>query len=560
MTTQLSDPSASSVLIVPLGGVEEFGVNLTVYGHQERWIVVDCGAGFPDDTHPGIDLLLPNPAFLLENRAGIEALFITHAHEDHIGAVAHVWPKLGVPIYATPFACSALRHKFKDVQVDPGDMLREVRPGAHVQAGPFGVQYIAVAHSIPEACSLAIRTSAGLVLHTGDWKIDPDPVVGHLTDEAAFRALGEEGVLAILSDSTNAPVEGQSGSERSIEGNLVQLFTDLPQRAVVTCFSSNIARLHTIAKAAERSGRQAALVGRSLLRMAEMAAAHGYLDDVQPFLEASEIGYLPRNKQVIVCTGSQGEPRSALTRIAAGDHDDIELEEGDTVIYSSRTIPGNEKEISRVRKSLVAQGIQVMTDRDSSVHVSGHAYGGEITQLYQWTRPKVVIPVHGEADNLIANARLAEAAQVRRTVLPVNGSILRLSADGQVEEVGLADADVMVLDGSLIGPMDEGTLTARRNLAQNGFAAVSLAVDETFDLAADPHVSLRGVATQDEEERVAALVEEAIDREIGRWLKGLNGKQPRRDSLEDLVRVTTRRVVRREMGKRPMIDISLLEV
>src|SRR5919206_1781030 len=423
------DPDA--LFFVPLGGAGEIGMNLNVYGYRDQWLILDCGVTFGEEEHqPGVDVIMADPAFIVERRDSLLGIVATHGHEDHIGAIPYLWPQLQCPVWATPFTAALLRAKLIESGLAGQVRITTVPMSGRFQIGPFDLELITLTHSIPEPNAVVIRTSAGTVLHTGDWKLDPDPLVGSPTDEARLRAVGDEGVLAIVCDSTNALREGTSGSEGELRQHLTELIGRYDGRVAVACFASNVARLSTIAHAAAANDRNAALIGRSLWRIDKAARENGYLADVPRFLTEDEAGYVPRDKIVLICTGSQGEPRAALARIARDDHPHIVLEEGDVVIFSSRIIPGNEKSISRLHNALLKLRVEVVTAEDHYVHVSGHPCRDELTAMYQMVRPRVAIPVHGEARHLIGHAELARECQVEQAVVIENGDVVRLDSGG----------------------------------------------------------------------------------------------------------------------------------
>ena len=421
----MTELGAAELVFLPLGGAGEIGLNLNLYGWgppgDRRWLMVDCGIGFNGNVIPGADVLLPDPAFIAEQRDRLLGLVLTHAHEDHLGAVQYLWPSLRCPVYATPFARAILRHKLGDQGA-----MAQLRPmlipaSGLLDIGPFSLQVIGMTHSIPEAQAIAVRTPAGTVLHTGDWKLDPEPVIGPTSDEAALRALGDAGVTALICDSTNVFEPGRTGSEASLRPDLRRLIAACSQRVVVTCFASNIARIASIAAAAQDAGRVVLLSGGSMRRTCAAAAECGYLDDLPPLLEDSLFKRLPANKCLVICTGGQGEPRAALNRIAQGEHPQVSLEAGDTVIFSSRVIPGNELAIGRLHNALLRRGVKVLTHRQGTIHVSGHPSRGDLEHMYALVRPKVAVPVHGELRHMLAHAELARALNVPETIVAENG-------------------------------------------------------------------------------------------------------------------------------------------
>ncbi len=543
------------LLFVPLGGAGEIGMNLNLYGSDGRWLMVDLGIGFGDEATPGIDVLAPDPAFIAERRAALDGILITHAHEDHLGAVAILWPKLRCPVYASPFAAAVLRRKLVEAGLDDVPV-HAVLPNERFDAGPFEVEYFAAAHSIPEGHILAIRTRAGLAVHATDWKLDPEPLVGARTDMAGLGALAAEGVDALLIDSTNAMVEGRSGSESALRDSLTGIVAGCAGRVAVACFASNIARIETVARAAAANGRHACLVGRSLWRMVEAARETGYLADVEPFLTEHDIGYLPPEKVAMIVTGSQGERRAALTRIAAGDHPSVALEPGDTVIYSSRQIPGNEVAIGRVQNRLARQGIEVIVDGARETHVSGHPAREELRALYDCLSPAAAVPIHGEARHLFEQVALARECGVPHAVTVENGTVARL-IPGPPRPLGEVQTGRLGLDGKRLVPLDGQTLRVRSRIGFAGTAVASIVVDSRGRLAVDPKVSLHGVAEPGDAEEI---VEEAIDSIYGA-LDGL-GPDARRD--DDAIAAAARRTlvgaVRRSTGKRPVAQIHVVRV
>ena len=547
------DAATGDLAFLPLGGTGEIGMNLNLYRCGGRWLAVDCGIGFGGAELPEVDVMMPDPAFIAERRDRLVGLVITHAHEDHLGAVAWLWRSLRCPVYASPFAAAILRRKLAEVQLLNEVPLHVVPPGDTIDLPPFRLSQLRVAHSTPESQSLVIRTPAGTVLHTGDWKLDPDPMVGPPTDEAGFAALAEEGVLAMVCDSTNAMVEGHSGSEGDVRRSLTALIRDLRGRVVVTCFASNVARVESIALAARAAGRSVAVVGRSLRNLEAAARDTGYLRGIAPFLSEDEANDVPDDNLLILVTGSQGEPRSALARIAADTHPRIELGEGDTVVFSSRVIPGNERAIGTVQDALVRRGVRLMTDADHMIHVSGHPARDELRRLYRLVKPRYSVPVHGEWRHLAAHAALAQEAGVTPVLLE-DGDILSLSP-GVPEVVDSAPVGRLVLDGARLVPLQGGVMGARRRMLYNGIAIASLAVDEAGRLRGTPRVSAPGLYEADDAEtgRIAGEMAEA--------LADLPAPLRRDDAaLQDAARSALRRALGRRLQKRPLVDVHLLRV
>ncbi len=543
--------------VIPLGGAGGFGMNLTLYGHAGKWLMVDLGMGFANERVPGVDLLVPDPSFITERRRDLVGLVLTHAHEDHLGAVPFLWPRLRCPVYATPFTAAVLRLKLIEHNLQHEVEIHEIPLSGSFTLGPFALRYIDVTHSIPEPNMLAISTAAGTVVHTGDWKIDPGPVVGNLTDIASLVRIGDAGVLAMIGDSTNALTPGRSGSEADLQASLLRLFGRLKERIVVACFSSNVARIESIARAAAANDRHVAIVGRSLWRIVEAAHETGYLKGLPDFLDGRDAGFLPRDKVVLVCTGSQGEPRSALARIAAGNHPEVALEPGDTVIFSARPIPGNEVEISQMQSRLLRQGVDIITAKDEFVHVSGHPARDELVDLYQWIRPAVAVTVHGEYAHQAEHAKLARDCQVAHAVVPSNGDIVRVRAGMAPEIVGEASTGILAVDGKRLLPLDSGVIKGRRRAIEQGGAVVTVVLGLKGRLMAPPVVSATGLLSADQDQ--AALQKVAADVEVE--LDDMTGAELRNDGeVKEAVRLAARRALYELTGKKPAVDVHLVRV
>ncbi|GGK53211.1 ribonuclease J [Salinarimonas ramus] len=549
------------LVFLPLGGLGEIGMNAALYGYgperTRRYVLVDCGVSFAGEDAPGVDLILPDLGFIEKRKDRLDAIFITHAHEDHIGALIDMWPRLGVPVYMTRFAASLLEARRLGEPGAPKIDIRVVKPGVRTQAGPFSVEYVPVAHSIPESNALAIRTPAGLVVHTGDWKIDPTPTTGEITDETLFRALGDEGVIAAISDSTNVLREGFSPSESEVADGLAAVIEKAPHRVAITTFASNVARIRAVAMAAERCGRQVVVVGRAMERVVNVARELGYLDGVKPFLSGDVFDKLPRDKVVAILTGSQGEPRAALARIAREDHPFMSLAAGDQVVFSSRQIPGNEKAIGAIMNALAERGIGIVTADDGLVHVSGHPRRGEMRKMYEWLRPACVIPAHGEAVHLAEHARFARENGVPKAIVAKNGAVVRL-APGTPEIVDHVKAGQLYKDGNIVLGEDERAVPERRKLAAAGIVTVAIAIDARGEIQGDPAVDVMGLPlTTKGGEELIELVADAI----GRTLDGLH-RNKRRDSdfVETAVARAVRSAVNGQWGKKPACHVLVVEV
>jgi ribonuclease J len=547
------DIDTEDLSFLPLGGTGEIGMNLNLYRCDGKWLAVDCGIGFGGAAHPEVDVMMPDPAFIAGRRDQLRGLIITHAHEDHIGAVAWLWPQLRCPVYATPFAATVLKRKLAEVGLLNQVPLHVVAPGGEIALKPFAVRMIRMTHSIPEAQALVIDTPYGTILHTGDWKLDPTPLLGPPTDEAALAALASKPVLAMICDSTNAMVEGHSGSEQDVSQVLHALIRGLRGRVAVTCFASNVARMESIARAAKAAGRSAALVGRSLRNIDAAARECGYLKSLPPFLREDDVDDLPDDNVLILITGSQGEQRSALARVAMDTHPRIALGEGDTVIFSSRVIPGNERAIGTVQDNLVRRGVNVMTDADHAVHVSGHPARDELRRVYRLVKPRFSVPVHGEWRHLTAHAELAREEGVR-PILMEDGDILNL-APGTVEIVDSAPTGRLVLDENRLIPMAGEVMNARRKLLYNGVIVASFAIDRSGNLLGEAKLSAPGLLDADDPE-VSRVTQEFSD-----GIADLPLATRRDDNaLTDAARTALRRAIGRRLKKRPQVDVHLLRV
>ncbi|MCI0752803.1 ribonuclease J [Teichococcus vastitatis] len=547
----------NDLAFIPLGGTGEIGLNLNVYRCDGQLLAVDCGLGFGGADNPEAEVMVPDPGWLADRRDRLVGLVITHAHEDHIGAVAPLWPQLRCPIYASPFTMAVLKRKLGEAGLMGQVKLVTVPLGGSLELGPFGIRFIRVTHSVPEPQSIAITTRYGTVLHTGDWKLDPDPLIGQPADEAAFEQLGRDGVLAMVCDSTNALVEGHSGSESDVRRSMKALIRQLKGRVAITCFATNVARVETIALAAQAAGRRVALFGRSL-RNAEAAAREcGYLQNVPPFLSEDEADDVPDDQLLIICTGSQGEERSAMAKIAADTHPRISLGEGDTVIFSSRMIPGNEKAILRMQDELARGGCRVMTADDHMVHVSGHPARDELKRLYSLVKPRYAVPVHGEWRHLQEHAALAKEMG-STPVLVEDGDVLRLaplSGNAAPDVVEGVPTGQLVVDGDRLLPLEGAVLGARRKMLFNGVVVASLAVDQDGRVLGTPQVSAPGLFEMGDVEPGQLADELArVVTDLPRPLKETD------DLLRDAARTALRKAVGRRLRKRPSVEVHILRV
>jgi ribonuclease J len=549
------------LVFAPLGGVGEIGMNLSIYGigDQRRcaWLAVDLGVSFASEEHlPGVDLILPDVRYLVEEQKNIAGLVLTHAHEDHFGALIDLWPRLKVPIYATPFTAALLEAKCAGEPGSPKIPVTVVALGSRFDIGPFNVELVTMAHSIPESNALIIRTPGGTVLHTGDWKIDPTPILRDPTDEKKLRALGEEGCLALVGDSTNAVRDGRSPSEADVAKTITGIVKTARGRVAVTTFASNVARLRAVADAARAADREVVVIGRAMERVVQIARETGYLDGVQDFRAMDAYGYLPPNKVVALCTGSQGEPRAALSRIAEDQHPEVTFSAGDLVIYSARTIPGNEKAVNRVINLLIDQGIEVITDRTHLVHVSGHPRRAELEELIGWVKPKVLIPVHGEALHLHEHAALARRCGVRDVIQCRNGDLVQLSP--QVRIVDEVPAGRIYKDGMLLVEADARAVADRRRLSFAGAVSVAIAITDKGELVEDPSLDLIGIPERDGD---GGLLHEAAYDAVLETIESLpRGRRRDPDAVAEAVRRAVRAAVAQRWGKKPMCHVHVLTV
>ena len=547
-------PGVDELVFCPLGGVGEIGMNLALYGYgpakARQWIMVDCGVTFPDHHLPGVDLVLPDIRYAEELGESLRGIVITHAHEDHYGALHALWPRLKAPVWMTPFAAGLLEAKRLSEPGAPDIPITIYRAGERFEVGPFAIEAVGVTHSIPEPVSLAMTSPLGTVIHTGDWKIDPAPTIGGLTDEARFRALGEAGVLALICDSTNAMREGDSPSEEAVGEGLRAEIEKASGRVAVTTFSSNVGRIRSIAEAARDAGREVLVMGRSLKRVIDVATELGYLDGLPAFLAEEEYQTVPRDRLVVLCTGSQGEPRAALAKLAREEFKNVALSPGDTVIFSSRVIPGNEKAILEIKNLLIDLGIEVVEDGDALVHVSGHPRRNELKRMYEWTRPRVLVPVHGEAAHLVAQGSLGAMSGVPEIVQARNGDVVRL-APGAAEIVDQVPYGRIYKDGRLIGSDQAMGVRDRRKLSFAGHVAVSVVLDDRHELADDPDLVAIGVP---EESAAGEPLEEImIDAAIGAVESIPRVRRKDLDLVSEAVRRAVRNAAAGEWGKKPIV-------
>jgi ribonuclease J len=543
------------LVFLPLGGSGEIGMNFNAYGYgppdDRKWIVVDCGVLFGREASvPGVDLIMPDIRFLAEQRENVLAIIATHAHEDHIGAIPWLWPMLKCPIYATPFTAILIEGKLEEQGLSARVHPKRVPLSGKLEIGPFQIEFISITHSILEPNALAIRTPLGVVVHTGDWKIDPDPMMGETTNIAALTKLGDEGVLATVCDSTNALVPGVSGSEAKVREALTALIGTLKNRVAVTSFASNVARLDTVARAAQAHGRKVALVGRAMHKITAAAREAGYLSDFPGVIDEEEAAHLLPNRVLYLCTGSQGEPRAALARIADNNHPNVSLGKGDAVIFSSRIIPGNDLAIFELHNKLSQLGVEVLSAEDHFVHVSGHPCRDELAEMYRWTRPRIAVPVHGEMRHLAEHARLARSLQVPQALVPENGHLIRL-APGRASVIDEVPAGRVYLDGRILMEEGAGLTRHRRALAFAGTIAITLAIDRNGRVAGDPAIIMDGVP---------GPVEDAVRRAIDDPIRRHNPKRRDEADLKEDVRRAARRAAENAWGKKPVTRVEVIAI
>lgn len=542
------------LVFLPLGGSNEIGMNVNLYHYKGKWLMIDLGAGFADDHYPGVQMLAPDLSFVYQNADNFLGLVLTHAHEDHIGSVTYLWEKLKCPIYATPFTAAMARSKLKEAGFSEKEAkITEIKPGSDFEIGPFSLHMIQITHSIPEMNGIVIRTEYGNILHTGDWKLDPNPVIGPTTDEKALKALGAEGVLAMVCDSTNVFNDRFSGSEGDLQKNISQLVSECMGLAVVTTFASNVARIATISRAAKENGRKVVLAGWSLKRISGIARETGYLLDIDSFLSEEEIKKYPKKELLIICTGCQGEPNAAMNKIANGKHPHIRLTPKDTVIFSSKIIPGNEKKIFKLFNTFVRLGCEVFTEKDHLVHVSGHPSRAELTKMYEMVKPKVAIPVHGEPMHLHEHSKLARSLGVKKAIEVQNGDMIKI-APGEAEIVGFAECGYFAVDGKNLQPENGDVMKMRRNMQKDGIIFVSIVMNTDGGLAVEPIISTPGVIDEKENRAFLKHISEELIEVI----------DEQRDTSDDKIFKITRKVLRRifqeETGKFPVISIHVSHI
>jgi len=552
--------SKEELLFCPLGGSGEIGMNLNLYAYgkedDQKWIAVDMGVTFADDSIPGIDLIYPDPGFLIDKKKELLGIVLTHAHEDHIGSVAIIWPQLKCKIYATPFTAALLKEKFKEKKIDITSYLKIVPLNGKINLGPFEIEFITLTHSILEPNGLSIKTPAGIVLHTGDWKCDPNPLIGEKIDEKKLKEIGNQNVLAMVCDSTNVFSEGRAGSESDVRESLLRIISNLKKKIIVTTFASNVARMETVFYCAQKSNRQISLVGRSMHRIYKAAKQCGYLKNLIEPIDSRDAKNISRDKIIYLCTGSQGEPMGAMKRITSGIHPDVFLEKDDTVIFSSKIIPGNEKKLYSMHNEIVKNNIEIITEENAFVHVSGHPNRDDLKDMYSWVKPKSIIPVHGEHRHMIEQAKFAKEMKVPHSLQIENGDIIKIYPGDAPKIIDKAPSGRMYLDGSVSVREDSNSIKERRNLAINGYVEVTLPVGNN-GIIRKPVISFKGLPIDDLDENFIFDMEDEIA-DICKTFLIQNKKQEY--NLIDALKQSCRRIVREKTGKKPHTRINLARI
>ena len=548
------------LLFCPLGGSGEIGMNMNLFSYgkpeAQKWIIVDIGVTFADDSIPGIDLIYPDPGFIIDKKKDLLGIVLTHAHEDHIGAIAHIWPKLKCKMYATPFTAVLIKEKFKEKKIDIGKNLKIVDLNGNIKLGPFKIEFITLTHSILEPNGLLIETPAGIVLHTGDWKVDPNPLIGNKIDQTKLKEIGNKGVLAMICDSTNVFSHGRAGSEADVRTNLLKLMSNLKKRIIVTSFASNVARMETIFYCAEKTKRQISLVGRSMHRIYKAAKQCGYLKNVISPIDAREAKKISREKIVYLCTGSQGEPMGAMMRIINYTHPDVFIEKEDTVIFSSKIIPGNEKKLYKLHNQLVKNQIDVISEETDFVHVSGHPNREDLRDMYDWVKPKSVIPVHGEHRHMAEHISFAKEMQVPYPVQVENGDIVKLFPGQKPEVFDKAPVGRLYVDGIISVNEDSQSIRERKNLANNGYLEVTILINGKGKLFKKPLLSFKGLPIEEAQDFFYDLEDEIEN--ISRTFSLNNKKQE--SNLIEALKISCRKIVKEKTGKKPYTNINLVRI
>ena len=543
----------------PLGGSGEIGMNMNLFGYgtpeDTKWLIVDMGVTFADESVPGIDLIYPDPGFIIDKKKDLLGIVLTHAHEDHIGSVVHIWPKLKCNIYSTPFTSVLVKEKFKEKKIDIEKYLKIVQLNGSIKLENFNVEFVTLTHSILEPNGLIIKTPMGTILHTGDWKCDPNPLIGDSINEKRLKEIGNEGVVVMICDSTNVFNPGRAGSENDVRNSLLKIMRNVNKRIIVTSFASNVARMETIFYCAEKTGREISLVGRSMNRIFKAARQCGYLDKVKEPIDPRDAKKIPREKIVLLCTGSQGEPNGAMMRITSDIHPDIAIEKEDTVIFSSKIIPGNEKKLFKMHNQLVKNGIEVISEENEFVHVSGHPNREDLKDMYNWIKPRSVIPVHGEHRHMAEHINFAKEMQVPYPLQVENGDVVKIPKNGKPEIVDKAPTGRMYLDGSVSIGEDSKSIKERKNLSFNGLLEITIIVNEKGNVK-KPFISLIGLPVSEESKMDFQM---DLEHEIYKICKTFSVDNPKqKKNLEEKIKSNCRKIIKNRIGKRPFTNINLI--
>ena len=549
-----------NLLFCPLGGSGEIGMNMNLYAYgneeNQKWIIVDMGVTFADDSVPGVDLIYPDAGFIIDKKDDLLGIVLTHAHEDHIGSISHIWPKLKCEIYATPFTAVLIQEKFKEKKIDITNYLKIVELNSQIKLGPFEIDFVTLTHSILEPNGLSITTPEGVILHTGDWKVDPNPLIGNKVDEKKLRSIGEKGVIAMICDSTNVFSPGRAGSEKDVRESLLKIISNQKKRVLVTSFASNVARMESIFFIAKQTKRNISLVGRSMHRIYKAAKQCGYLKNVVEPVDPRDANKISKDRIIFLCTGSQGEPMGALNRIANDTHPDVNIESGDTVIFSSKIIPGNEKKLYALQNSIVKRDIEVITEENAFVHVSGHANREDLKDMYQWVKPRCVIPVHGEHRHIKEHISFAKEMQIPFNLKIENGNIIKISRDKKPEIIDQAPTGKIYLDGNVAVSLDSSSIKERKNISVNGLLEITLIISSNGKVK-KPVVSFRGIPEEEISETFKFDLEDEITKTCNSFSLN-NFKQEK--NLIDTIKQNCRKIVKEKTGKKPFTNVNIARV
>ncbi len=548
------------LIFCPLGGSGEIGMNMNLFAYgkpeNKKWIIVDIGVTFADDSIPGIDLIYPDPGFIVDKKEDLLGIVLTHAHEDHIGAIAHIWPKLKCKIYATPFTSVLINEKFKEKKIDVTGYLKIVELNSILNLDPFKIEFVTLTHSILEPNGLKIETPAGSILHTGDWKCDPDPLIGENINSKRLKEIGKEGVITMICDSTNVFSAGRAGSESDVRKNMLKVLERLNKRVIITSFASNVARMESAFYCAEKVGRQIALVGRSMHRIYKAAKQCGYLNSVIEPLDARDAKNISRDKIVYLCTGSQGEPMGAMNRIVNYSHPDVFIEKGDAVVFSSKIIPGNEKKLYKLHNQLVKEGIEVISEESEYIHVSGHPNREDLRDMYNWIKPKSVIPVHGEHRHMLEHINFAKEMQVPYPIKVENGDVVRLYPGKKPEVFDKAPNGRLYLDGLISVEEDSQSIKERKNVSTNGFVETTILITPKGNIHNRPLLTFRGLPIFEKED-----FQNSLENEIEKIVKSFSLNNIKQENnLIDALKSTCRKFIKQRTGKRPVVNINLVRI